>query len=90
MSQKAPYTRSYSNGSTALTIRSMAEAGKGGELGTCFDVSVLKEGDTYRMWFSWRPKKSIDGQQWLLWYNGRKGGVERIGLALHQGEGLGF
>jgi beta-1,2-mannobiose phosphorylase / 1,2-beta-oligomannan phosphorylase len=42
----------------------------GGELGTCFDISVLKEGDTYRMWFSWRPKRSIalveskDGVQW--------------------------
>jgi hypothetical protein len=24
----------------------------GGALGTCFDISVLKEGDTYRMWFS--------------------------------------
>ena len=42
----------------------------GGDLGTCFDISVLKEGDTYRMWFSWRPKKSIalveskDGVQW--------------------------
>ena len=42
----------------------------GGDLGTCFDVSVLKEGDAYRMWFSWRPKKSIalveskDGIQW--------------------------
>src|ERR1700676_50953 len=31
----------------------------GGDLGTCFDISVLKERDTYRMWFSWRPKKSI-------------------------------
>jgi hypothetical protein len=31
----------------------------GGDLGTCFDISVLKEGDTYRIWFSWRPKKSI-------------------------------
>jgi beta-1,2-mannobiose phosphorylase / 1,2-beta-oligomannan phosphorylase len=31
----------------------------GGKLGTCFDVSVLKEDETYRMWFSWRPKKSI-------------------------------
>src|SRR6266481_2039131 len=31
----------------------------GGDLGTCFDVSVLEERDTYRMWFSWRPKKSI-------------------------------
>src|SRR5262245_10562640 len=42
----------------------------GGDLGTCFDVSVPKEGNTYRMWFSWRPKKSIalveskDGVQW--------------------------
>jgi hypothetical protein len=42
----------------------------GGALGTCFDISVLKEGDNYRMWFSWRPKKSIavveskDGVQW--------------------------
>ena len=42
----------------------------GGGLGTCFDISVLKEGDTYRMWFSWRPKKSIalveskDGVVW--------------------------
>ncbi len=42
----------------------------GGDLGTCFDISVLKEGDTYRMWFSWRPKKSIalveskDGIEW--------------------------
>jgi predicted GH43/DUF377 family glycosyl hydrolase len=42
----------------------------GGDLGTCFDISVLKEGDRYRMWFSWRRKKSIalveskDGIQW--------------------------
>ena len=42
----------------------------GGNLGTCFDIAVLKEGDTYRMWFSWRPKKSLalvespDGIHW--------------------------
>jgi len=42
----------------------------GGDLGTCFDVSVLKEKNTYRMWFSWRPKRSIglvespDGTHW--------------------------
>jgi beta-1,2-mannobiose phosphorylase / 1,2-beta-oligomannan phosphorylase len=42
----------------------------GGNLGTCFDIAVLKEGDIYRMWFSWRPKKSIalveskDGIEW--------------------------
>jgi predicted GH43/DUF377 family glycosyl hydrolase len=42
----------------------------GGALGTCFDVSVLKEPGVYRMWFSWRPRKSIalveskDGVHW--------------------------
>ena len=42
----------------------------GGKLGTCFDISVLKEGGTFRMWFSWRPKKSValveskDGVHW--------------------------
>jgi predicted GH43/DUF377 family glycosyl hydrolase len=42
----------------------------GGKLGTVFDVTVLKEKDKYRMWASWRPKKSIalfessDGMHW--------------------------
>jgi len=42
----------------------------GGELGTCFDVAMLREDGTYRMWFSWRPKKSValvesqDGIHW--------------------------
>jgi predicted GH43/DUF377 family glycosyl hydrolase len=42
----------------------------GGSLGTCFDVSVLREGGRYRMWLSWRPRKSIalveskDGLAW--------------------------
>lgn len=42
----------------------------GGPLGSCFDVALFKEGDTFRMWFSWRPKKSIalveskDGIHW--------------------------
>ena len=42
----------------------------GGTLGTCFDITMLKEGDLYRMWFSWRPQKSIalsestDGISW--------------------------
>lgn len=38
----------------------------------------------------YKPYAIYDGKQWLLWYNGRKGGVEQIGLALHQGEDLGF
>ena len=42
----------------------------GGKYGTCFDVSVLRDGDTYRMWLSWRPKASValveskDGIHW--------------------------
>jgi len=42
----------------------------GGKLGTCFDISVLREGDRFRMWFSWRPKASLalagsaDGLAW--------------------------
>jgi len=42
----------------------------GGKYGTCFDIAVLREGGKYRMWLSWRPKKSIalvestDGIHW--------------------------
>lgn len=42
----------------------------GGNLGTCFDISTIKENNKYRMWFSWRPRKSIalvesrDGVRW--------------------------
>jgi len=42
----------------------------GGRLGTCFDAVVLKENGRFRMWFSWRPQKSIaytesrDGIHW--------------------------
>ncbi|MCX6915028.1 MAG: hypothetical protein NT167_18610, partial [Verrucomicrobia bacterium] len=42
----------------------------GGQYGTCFDVSVLKDGGRYRMWLSWRPKQSLalveskDGIRW--------------------------
>jgi sucrose-6-phosphate hydrolase SacC (GH32 family) len=42
----------------------------GGELGVCFDITLLKDSDKYRMWFSWRSKKSValtessDGIHW--------------------------
>ena len=42
----------------------------GGDLGTCFDISVIKDRGRYRMWFSWRPRASIalvestDGFHW--------------------------
>ncbi|GHU66400.1 hypothetical protein FACS1894184_04290 [Clostridia bacterium] len=40
------------------------------KLGTCFDVYVIEDGGEYRMYFSWRPKKSLavvtgtDGIHW--------------------------
>jgi predicted GH43/DUF377 family glycosyl hydrolase len=42
----------------------------GGSLGTCFDVCVVRDGARFRMYFSWRPKKSValvespDGIHW--------------------------
>ncbi len=51
-------------------VKSPASAVLGGNLGTCFDVALLREGEKYRMWFSWRPKKSValvestDGIHW--------------------------
>jgi len=44
----------------------------GGDLGTCFDMSVLASRGRYRMWFSWRPKRGIgyaesaDGLHWQV------------------------
>jgi predicted GH43/DUF377 family glycosyl hydrolase len=55
---------------TAGWIKSQANPVMGGKYGTCFDVSVLREGQTYRMWVSWRPRQSValvesrDGIQW--------------------------
>ena len=38
----------------------------------------------------YKPYAIFDGKRWLLWYNGRRGGVEQIGVAIHDGDGLGF
>jgi predicted GH43/DUF377 family glycosyl hydrolase len=38
----------------------------------------------------YKPFAIFDGRQWLLWYNGRHGSLEQIGVALHDGEDLGF
>jgi beta-1,2-mannobiose phosphorylase / 1,2-beta-oligomannan phosphorylase len=38
----------------------------------------------------YKPYAIFDGKKWLLWYNGRRGGVEQIGAAIHEGEDLGF
>ncbi|SPE58689.1 conserved exported hypothetical protein [Verrucomicrobia bacterium] len=38
----------------------------------------------------YKPYAIFDGTKWLLWYNGRHGGVEQIGVVLHEGRDLGF
>ncbi len=38
----------------------------------------------------YKPYATYDGAEWLLWYNGRQGGIEQIGLAIHPGGDLGF
>jgi hypothetical protein len=38
----------------------------------------------------YKPSAVFDGRRWLMWYNGRRGGTEQIGLAVHAGEDLGF
>lgn len=42
----------------------------GGKLGTCFDVCLLGDSGKFRMYFSWRPKKSIavvDSEDGIHW-----------------------
>jgi beta-xylosidase len=38
----------------------------------------------------YKPFAIFDEGQWRLWFNGRRGSVEQIGLATHAGEDLGF
>ena len=38
----------------------------------------------------YKPFVIYDGEKWLLWYNGRQGAVEQIGVAVHRGRDLGF
>ena len=38
----------------------------------------------------YKPFAILDGNRWLLWYNGRNKTLEQIGLATHVGASLGF
>ena len=38
----------------------------------------------------YKPYPVFDGEKWMLWYNGRVGTLEQIGLAIHEGYDLGF
>jgi hypothetical protein len=56
-------------------------------------VSLLHEGEGYRIWFSWRPKRSIALAQRhpanpII--RPGKGKWDADAVALHEGEDLGF
>ena len=34
----------------------------------------------------YKPFAVLEANRWLLWYNGRHGSVEQIGLAVHEGQ----
>ncbi len=38
----------------------------------------------------YKPSTVMEADRWMLWYNGRKGSVEQIGLATHAGTDLNF
>lgn len=38
----------------------------------------------------YKPFAIYDGVRWLLWYNGRHGSLEQIGVVFHDGKDLGF
>jgi beta-1,2-mannobiose phosphorylase / 1,2-beta-oligomannan phosphorylase len=38
----------------------------------------------------YKPYAIFDGRKWMLWYNGRRGGLEQIGVVTHWGEDLSF
>jgi hypothetical protein len=39
---------------------------------------------------AYKPFALLEQNRWLLWYNGRRGSFEQIGLAIHEGTDLGF
>lgn len=66
------YYKLIPRGTTGGWVKDSRDAQIGGPIGTVFDNSVIKEGDTYYQWFSWRPAMCIalttskDGVNWEL------------------------
>jgi hypothetical protein len=38
----------------------------------------------------YKPYAIFDGKRWMLWYNGRSGHLEQVGVVIHDGVDLGF
>lgn len=55
------------------------------------DNPIIRPGqDSWDHDACYKPFAIFDGKRWLLWSNGRHGGLEQIGVAIHAGEDLGF
>ena len=50
---------------------------------------IVKPGSGWDADAVYKPYAIWDGSQWMLWYNGRVGGLEQIGVARHRGQFLG-
>ena len=51
---------------------------------------IIRPGKNWDASAVYKPYAIFDGTKWLLWYNGRNGSVEQIGMATHEGYDLGF
>ena len=54
---------------------------------------IIRTGEKPTEWdydACYKPFAMLDGNRWLLWYNGRRASFEQIGLAIHEGRDLGF
>jgi beta-1,2-mannobiose phosphorylase / 1,2-beta-oligomannan phosphorylase len=54
------------------------------------DNPIIKPGTGWDSSAVYKPYAIPDNNRWLLYYNGRQGGHEQIGIAIHEGLDLGF
>jgi len=65
----------FRTGTSAGWVKCKQSPVLGGDLGTCFDVSVLRQDDLFKMYFSWRPQKCIalsESTDGVIWSAPRK------------------
>lgn len=51
---------------------------------------IIRPGKGWDSSAVYKPYAIYDDKKWLLWYNGRREGVEQISVVLHEGKDLGF
>lgn len=51
---------------------------------------IIRPGMAWDSSAVYKPYAILNNDQWLLYYNGRRNGMEQIGIAIHEGKELGF